>query len=268
MPDIQVDGKQAFYTTGGKPWEDGLPLALFVHAAGCNQSVWILQSRAIAHNGWNVAAVDLPGHGYSADDPSIASLEDYAAWLAKFVAALGVERVVAIGNSMGAGVVCTFAATYPELTAGMAMLGVSQEMAVNPGLMKDSAEDLPQAARFMSAYCHAQATHLAPAPTPGQWLLGSARALVEGCTTEVLHRDFQASHAWSGADYAGGVACPPLVISGGEDRMTSPRRGREMADAIPGAAHLEVPATGHFMMAEEPRKVLKALRAFLSEIPA
>ena len=67
MAEIMVNGKGVHYTTGGKAWETGLPLVVFVHGAGGNQSIWVMQSRALAHHGWNVASVDLPGHGRSED---------------------------------------------------------------------------------------------------------------------------------------------------------------------------------------------------------
>ena len=112
-----MDGKRAFYTTGGKGWEAGQPLLVFVHGAGGAQNVWINQSRAIAHGGWNVAALDLPGHGASEDLPEIESVEDYAAWVGRFITALSAGRVVLVGHSMGAGIALTLAATNPEQVA-------------------------------------------------------------------------------------------------------------------------------------------------------
>jgi pimeloyl-ACP methyl ester carboxylesterase len=266
MAEIQVQDRLVFYTTGGKAWEAGRPLLVFVHGSGGTQTVWISQSRALAHHGWNVAAVDLPGHGYSEDVPGLSSIEEHAEWLGAFLAALGQGPAVLVGHSMGAGVALTCAATRPEQVKALVLVGTRLEMKVSPALLESTRDDPARATRFITAYGHAPGSHLGGAPTPGSWMLGSAQSLLDGCDGTVLHRDFAASHAWNGSEYAAKVACPTLVITGAQDRMTPAVTGREMAGAIRGAEHVEIPATGHFMMIEAPRPVLKTMRAFLDRL--
>ena len=61
------------------------------------------------------------------------------------------------------------------------------------------------------------------------------------------------------------VACPTLVLTGAQDRMTPAKMGRQLADAIPGAVCENIPAVGHFLMSEAPRDVLKSMRGFLAK---
>jgi len=42
---------------------------VFIHGVLNDHSVWILQSRYLAHHNWNVLAIDLPGHGKSGGEP-------------------------------------------------------------------------------------------------------------------------------------------------------------------------------------------------------
>jgi pimeloyl-ACP methyl ester carboxylesterase len=49
---------------------------VFIHGVLNDHSVWILQSRWFANHGWNVLAVDLPGHCKS--EGAAASVEDAA----------------------------------------------------------------------------------------------------------------------------------------------------------------------------------------------
>ena len=266
MAEIEIRGKRVFYTTGGKAWEAGLPLLVFVHGAGGTQTVWISQSRALAHHGWNVAALDLPGHGQSEDVEGIASVEDYSEWLAEVLGALGQGPAVLAGHSLGVGITLTCAATHGGKVAALLLLASRLEMAVAPALLNDTRDNPPQATRFIAAYGHAPGSHLGGAPTPGSWLMGSTRSLVGGCDGAVLHRDFVASNEWKGSDYAGRVSCPTLVVSGSQDRMTPAAAGRRMAEAIPGAQYVEVPTAGHFLMAETPRPVLKIMREFLGTL--
>ncbi len=266
MAEIEVRGRRVFYTTGGKGWEAGLPLLVFVHGAGATQSVWVSQARALAHHGWNVASLDLPGHGSSEDDPAIASVEDYTEWLAETLAALGGEKAVLVGHSLGACIAFTLAATLKERVAAVLLLGPRLKMEVSPTLLNATRDDPPQASRFIAAFAHAPGTHLGGGPAPGSWLMGAARALIDGCDGAVLHRDFQASNDWDGAAYVDRVCCPVLIITGAQDRMTSSAHGKKMADAINGAKFVEVPKTGHFLMSEAPRPVLKIMTEFLTEL--
>lgn len=268
MAELKVRNKRVFYTTGGKAWEAGLPLLVLVHGAGCNQSVWIAQSRALAHHGWNVAALDLPGHGNSEELPDIVKVEDYSDWLADALQALGQEKSVIAGHSMGAAICLTCAGSHGGKVAALLLLGASLKTPVAPVLLDYTRDDPPQAARFITAYGHAVAAHLGGAPTPGSWMMGSVRSLINGGSGAVLHRDFAASNSWDGAPYAAGVACPTLVIAGAEDRMTAAAKGKEMADVISGAEFSEIPRSGHFMLAEAPRPVLKIMRDFLGRLPA
>ena len=66
---LQVNGHSTFCYTGGKAFDPAKPTVVFIHGVLHDHSVWILQSRYLAHHGWNVLAVDLPGHGVLADRP-------------------------------------------------------------------------------------------------------------------------------------------------------------------------------------------------------
>ena len=77
---FEVNAKQAYAYTGGKAFDAKLPTVVFVHGAQCDHSVWILQSRYLAHHGYGVLALDLPGHGRSAG-PALESVEALAEWV-------------------------------------------------------------------------------------------------------------------------------------------------------------------------------------------
>ena len=59
---IQVNGHTTYCYTGGKAFNPALPTVVLVHGVLNDHSVWALQSRYLAHHGWNVLALDLPGH--------------------------------------------------------------------------------------------------------------------------------------------------------------------------------------------------------------
>ncbi|MBN9339394.1 MAG: alpha/beta hydrolase, partial [Comamonadaceae bacterium] len=72
-----VNGAPAYCYTAGKPFDPAKPTVVFIHGVLCDHSVWALQSRHLANHGWNVLAVDLPGHARSQGEAS-ASVEQAA----------------------------------------------------------------------------------------------------------------------------------------------------------------------------------------------
>ena len=59
---IQVNGAAIYCYTGGKAFDAAKPTVVFIHGVLNDHSVWALQSRSMANHGWNVLAIDLPGH--------------------------------------------------------------------------------------------------------------------------------------------------------------------------------------------------------------
>ena len=95
-----VDGKDAFASTGGRPFDPTKPALVCVHGAGMDHTVWAMQTRYFAHHGWSVLAVDLPGHGRS-DGPALTDLGGLAEWARAVVTAAGGTRAVFAGSAGG-----------------------------------------------------------------------------------------------------------------------------------------------------------------------
>ena len=76
---FEVGGRKVFAATGGQPVRTDRPVAVFLHGAGMDHSVWTLPGRYVAHHGGTALALDLPGHGKS-DGPALTSIADMAAW--------------------------------------------------------------------------------------------------------------------------------------------------------------------------------------------
>lgn len=267
MKHINIGGRKFFYQNGGVEWRDDQPAVVFIHGAGMDHSVWQQQSRALAHQGWNVAALDLPGHGQSDDIGGLSAMGKYMDWLRDFLAAAKLPRAVLVGHSLGSGMAMEMAVQHPGLVGGMVLVGAGLEMKVHPDLLRDTRHDTPRAGDFISAYTHGKPSHMGGAATPGHWMLGSGTALLATCPGEVLHRDFQVCHEWNGSPLAAKVGCPVLVVTGARDRMTPPRLVRAVADAIPGARFELFDGVGHMVQIEAPRRFLGLLREFLASLP-
>jgi pimeloyl-ACP methyl ester carboxylesterase len=265
---LDVQGSPAYCYTGGKPFDPALPGALFIHGAQNDHSVWALQARYLAHHGFGVLAVDLPGHGRS-HGRALESVQEMADWLLALMDAAGVSRAVLAGHSMGSLVALEASQRAPQRVAGLALLGTTWPMKVSDALLATSLSDEARAIDMVNIWSHASVAHRPSGPAPGFYVMGAARRLMERMSQlnpgHLLHTDFAACNAYDNGEAAArAVGCPVLFVLGARDVMTPPRSARLLTGAIAHARIVTVDA-GHAMMAEQPDAVLDALFAFAAE---
>lgn len=259
------------YTGGRKPEGPGVPV-VFIHGAQHDHSVWILQSRYLAHHGHPVFAVDLPGHGRSAG-PAPGSVEAMADWVLEVLRAMGVAPACLVGHSMGSLIAIEAAARGAGQIAGIALLGTAAPMRVSDALLGAARDDEPRAFDMINAWSHSAITVRPGCPGPGFSIFNQNRRLMERQSTGLLFTDFSACNAYQGAVAAAGrLQCPALFVSGRRDLMTPPRAARALFEAVstraqeaalPAPQWIELPECGHAMLAEQPQAVLAALKGFL-----
>jgi pimeloyl-ACP methyl ester carboxylesterase len=261
--DLTVDGRRVFAGTGGRKLEQSRPLVLLLHGAGMDHTVWVLQARFLAHHGFSVLAVDMPAHGRSEGAP-LATIEAMADWVAKVIAGSGFPRASLIGHSMGAAVALSTAARAPDRVERLALLGASLAMPVHPALLESSKAGTLLAPELMTFWGLGRTSQVGGHPTPGLWLSGASRRLIQKGVGPSLAADLHACADWKGGpEAAARTKVPALVFAGAEDRMVPASKTREMAKAIQGADIVTIPASGHMMMLEAPDATVDALNRFL-----
>jgi pimeloyl-ACP methyl ester carboxylesterase len=264
---LTVNGDKTYFYTGGKAFEPSKPSAVFIHGVLNDHSVWILQSRYLANHGWNVLAVDLPGHCKSEGAPA-ASVESAAAFVLALLDAAGVDKAALIGHSFGSLVALEVAASAPARVSQLVMVGTAFPMKVSPALLALSRDEPMKAIDMVNTFSHSM---LAPPPSslgPGTWLYGGSRALMRrvlhsNASVNVFHTGFKACDDYAGGDAAmAKVQCETLFILGQSDQMTVPKAAQGL---VSRAAHGKVVVVdaGHQLMLEAPDAVLVALTEFL-----
>jgi pimeloyl-ACP methyl ester carboxylesterase len=61
------------------------------------------------------------------------------------------------------------------------------------------------------------------------------------------------------------ISAPVLVIGFGDDLVTPPHLGREVADALPNGRYVQIPDTGHLGFFERPEPVNAAMLKFFAD---
>jgi pimeloyl-ACP methyl ester carboxylesterase len=261
-----VQGFDAYCYTGGKPFDPALPAVVFIHGAQNDHSVWALQSRYLAHHGFGVLAVDLPGHGRS-KGAALTSVEAMATWLLAVLDAAGVTKAVLAGHSMGSLIALEAACQAPERVAGLALLGTTYPMKVADALLATARDDEPRAIDMVNIWSHSSIAHKPSAPAPGFYVMNGARRLMQRMSAlnpdQLFFTDFSGCNNYAnGMAAAASVTCPTVFVFGTKDVMTPARSTKALTCAIAHGKVVMVDA-GHQMMAEAPDAVLDALLAFL-----
>jgi pimeloyl-ACP methyl ester carboxylesterase len=267
--ELAVDGRRVFAATGGRPFDPRLPAAVFLHGAGLDHTVWVLQARSFAHHGRSVLAFDLPGHGRS-EGPSLPTVEAMAAWLHRALRAAGARDVGLVGHSMGALIALEAAAAAGEANPirRLALLGAALSMPVNAALIAAAEAGGVQAPSLMTQWGLGRVAQIGGHPTPGLWLTGAAHRLLERGVGRTLVADLRACDGYKGGSAAASrVGRRTLVLIGGDDRMTPPAAGAQLAQSIVGATTEAIIGAGHMAMMERPDDVRERLSRFLPAAP-
>lgn len=260
--------------TGGKAFDAAKPTIVFLHGAQHDHSVWILQSRYLAHHGYGVLALDLPGHVRS-PGPALPTVEAIADRVADALAAAGVTRCIVVGQSMGSLIALEVARRRPLQVAGIALIATAFPMRVAEPLLAATRGDPRQAMQMINAWSHSPSVdgfdRKPSNPAPGFSTMWQNLRLMQRVEKrngpDVLAIDFAACNAYAGAlDAAGGLDCPVLFVLGANDAMTPPRNAKALMAACRRAEVITVPGAGHSLMAEAPDAVRSALTAFAERV--
>jgi pimeloyl-ACP methyl ester carboxylesterase len=118
MPWTQVGSTDIHYVEAGS----GTAL-VFLHGFGSCAEAWHQQAAAFAPR-FRVIAYDSVNHGHSSNSPRDEPEPDRADELDGFLAALGIERPILAGNSMGALTVLRWAIRNPDRAAALVPSGM------------------------------------------------------------------------------------------------------------------------------------------------
>lgn len=237
---------------------------VLVHGLGGSRLGWAAQLRAAAEAGFEAIALDLRGAGDSDKPPGPYSVEGWAADVVAAIDAMGLERAILVGHSVGCMVAEHAALALGGRCAALAVLGGRLEWPDGfPEALAERAElarrgRLDEVARGVAA---GALSERARESDPG---------LVERFVADFLSANEPEAYA-EAADATGRgsmltpgeVRCPALAFAGIEDPVTPPESAREIAAAMPLGRFATVAEGAHWCQIEAPAAVNDALLPFL-----
>jgi esterase len=267
----QVGALRLRYLDWGRP---GLPPMLFLHGGALTAHTWDLCCLSLREE-YHCLALDQRGHGDSdwepeADYSIAAQRED----IRGFVDQLGLDRPVLVGQSMGAINALAFAVHYPERLSALVMIDAGPEMR-RPGSrrIREFVSDVAEAPSLDAIIERALAFN--PRRDPQilrRSLMHNLRRTPEGGWRwkydrrrfQNLDREGHLSERRGLAEGLARVACPALVVRGGDSDVFHEEDAAHLASRLPRARHLTIPDAGHTVQGDNPKALVAAIRAFLA----
>ncbi len=220
--------------------------ALLVHGLSSDSDSWWRVAAALEADGWDVATVDLRGHGIGARAESYA-LTDYARDLDD-----GWDLVV--GHSLG-GAVSVLAAQRPRFTGLLVLidpvLDVPEDQA--DAIIADQVAELSYTAESI-------------ARDKPHWHERDREAKLEGVQAvdpAAVTRTFSDTGRWDVSAEARALTIPTLVLSG--DPAVYTMLDPDLAHSLTNVDYVVVEGAGHSPHRDRPEETLAALRSWLVE---
>ena len=263
---VHIGEQRIYYEEAGA----GIPL-LCLHTAGSDGRQWrgVLNDAEILKS-YRVVAFDMPWHGKSSPPKGWQgqdyrlTTESYTAMIMTFAKALGLERPVVLGCSIGGRIVLNLALKHArELRALIGLQCAAYVERYYDAAWLDHAE--VHGGRACGGLAYGLMSPLSPDEhkweTVWHYMQGGPGVFTGDLHFYQVEGDIR--------ERIGAIdtrVCPLYMLTGEYDYSASPRDTEAAAAKIPGAKVTIMQGLGHFPMSEHPEAFLGYLRPVLDEI--
>lgn len=261
------DGARIVYRDEG----DGLPLVL-LHGLMAHSGFF--RAQAPLAEDYRLIAIDLRGHGASPAPRGTASVERIAADVAELSEALGLERAIGVGWSLGAAVLWhVLSGSAASRFAGAVAIDMTARVRNGAdwslGLSPEACDARTAAIRddFAAFALSAGQAIFAQPVSP------DCRAAADWASFEFARNDPDAMmEVWESLveqdarPLLPGIRQPVLIVHGAHSQLYGPGTADHLADALPNARVVRFERSGHAPHLEEPEVFNRTLREFAADL--
>lgn len=260
---FDVQGKQVFASTGGKPFDSSLPCVIFLHGSGLDHTFWGLHSRFFAFRKYAVLCPDLPGHSHS-EGPPLASIEEIGEWLNEVVEALDIDNISIVAHSQGVLNALEFVSHHPQQVRSVSLITSGLATPVNPALIEAAENHPDDAIAMMVGWGFGPAGHLHQGPIPGHSMVAAGRKVMGRNVPRELAADLRACDAYKNGEAAAAkIGGPIQVILAGQDRMAPRKATAHLVECLNNPEVHVIAGSGHMVPLEAPNKCRDLLKDFI-----
>jgi pimeloyl-ACP methyl ester carboxylesterase len=230
---------------------------ILLHGAGGSQLGWPSNLRRIPDQ--RVFALDLPGHGHSAQ-AACRTMRSLVRKLHQFIAEMGFYHVVLVGYSLGGALALSYASAYPEQVAGLLTISCGDRFKIPEeilGLLRKPA-DLRKAIEIFSQ----AAFHPSFSPAERRAIL----APLSKIEPEVLRADFTIAADFCVDSQSSLPKIPSLIIGGTCDVITPPASLRKLGRCLQKSPVSVFEGAGHMVIYEKNEELRNKVSEFLGKV--
>ena len=256
---IEVENRKVFSSDVGHTFDKNKHSILLIHGSGQSHVVWSLTDQYLSDQGYNVFALDLPGHGNS-EGESLKSIEEMASWLDKVVKKIGIIDLTILGHSQGCLVALEYFNKFPQKIKNMVFVAGSYEIPVNKKLIDLAQGGDIESLNLMMKWGYGYSKQFIGG-NPLQKILNSSREV-----REVLAVDLIACNNYkNGINCVKKIKCPTFFIFGDLDKMIRLEKGKEFSGLIPGSKMHIIKDCGHMIILENAFEMREKIASFLKK---
>ena len=263
---VEVDGARVRVREEGA---EGAPVLLMMHGFTFSLETWDALVPLLTED-YRVVRYDLLGHGMTGPDPQARyAPEERAAFAGELMDALGIERAVLVGNSLGGLAAWRLAAMAPERVSALVLIdpgaypmnGTTEVPAPVPPMLAAYLRTVPEPA-FEASIARIYAD---PSAVPEE-RLATLRAMMlrdgNGDAFVASLKEFTLPDPEPGLRT---IAAPTLIVWGTKDQVIPPADGERLAEVMPNATLVRLDGVGHVAQEEAPEAVAAAIEGFLRD---
>jgi pimeloyl-ACP methyl ester carboxylesterase len=272
---VDAGGIDIAYVDEGPRDGGGTPMVL-VHGIGATLDHWGLVLPVLAATR-RVIALDLPGFGRSEKPDRHYNPQSFVEALRAFLDALGLDRIVLVGHSMGGAITAEFTLTYPGRIERLVLVDAAG-MTRMPTRLLDflviqfeksvDAKKVHLPPRLVRAM--AKVMFYEPVPFAERNIGRILASMSEGDWPDRVRSFVRAATGLSRSQVRTRLMefeTPTLIVWGERDRVLPIRHGRALAAGIRGSRIVVFPDTGHCPQIERPARFCDELEKFLAPLP-
>lgn len=262
-----ITGFDIPYLEGGQ----GEVLVL-VHGFGGDKDNFTRMARFLTPH-FRVIQPDLPGFGDATRNPAARyRMADQVERLHAFFQALGVQKMIFGGNSMGGFIACEYAARYPDQVKALWLLDAAGTATAHDSPMLQhylATGDSPLLLRRQADVARLiRATMARPPYFPGflKRTLG-ARAIADYPLHSEIIKDLSQHSPMLETRYTS-LPTPALIVWGAEDGILNPAASQVQEQLFPRHQTIVMQGIGHLPMLEAPAQTAQDFMKFAKTLPA
>jgi len=242
---------------------------ILLHGIGDNAHVWDAFSRE-ARSFFRVLALDQRGHGRSSHAvPPSYRCEDYVADLAVMIEALGIDRAILMGHSMGALHATSYAAREPARISALIHVDIEPcPPEWNKKYLMNLYRDLPDYFGSLEAFVEHQCQNspYADALRLMPYAVFALSREGDGIYRQTFDREtLRHFDAYDLRASLRAIRCPTLVVRGEESPVMGRDVARGMSLDVSGGKIAEIPEAAHPVLTDNPGAFQQAVFRFLAE---